>query len=106
MARPRDLATILFRPRDTFRRVLDAPARWWWQIAVATAIATSIDDADFNKLRTAFPFLRVNIFLPIAIGAFVVVAAARVFFIWAAAWITYGAGRLLGGTAPVRDLYA
>lgn len=103
---PRDLATILYRPRETMRRVLDSPGRWWWQIVIAAAVATSIGDTDMQRLRSAFPSLRLSWLMPIAFGAVVVVAITRVLLVWVFGWITAVVGRLLSGAAPTRDVRA
>jgi hypothetical protein len=102
MPAPRDLATILYQPRETMRRVLDSPQRWWWQIVAAAAVATHIGDADVVK--TTLPGFSRLALIGLGIGGVIANAIAWILLTWIFGWIAAGAGRMLGGSAPARDV--
>jgi hypothetical protein len=102
MPAPRDLVTILYQPRETMRRVLDSPQRWWWQIAAAAAVATHIGDAEVVK--TTLPGFSRLALIGLGIGGVIANAIAWVLLTWIFGWIAAGAGRMLGGNASGRDV--
>jgi hypothetical protein len=107
MAAPRDLVTMLYKPRETMRRVLDAPGSRWTNGLVALAfICASFGDPDIRHMPRELPDL--TLFSTLAIVALVLIATGIVWII--AMYVISGlvtiAGRFLDGNAAVADVHA
>ena len=106
MAQAKDLVTILYRPRETMRRLLDGTDRWTIQVVVLAAVCASVGDSDWRALRRQLPELKTLSLVALAIGSILAVAIAWAILLFIFTWITAGIARVLGGTAPVRDIRA
>ncbi|HYS54269.1 MAG TPA: Yip1 family protein [Thermoanaerobaculia bacterium] len=106
MERLKDLVTILYRPRETMRRILDQPDRWAPGIVFLAAVCASANQLDARNLADAVPNIKV---LPtIAIIALIIVltAATWVIALYILSWIATPIGRMMGGTGTVGDVRA
>lgn len=101
-----DIATVLYQPKETMRRVLDSGSRWSWQIVTAAALCTAVGDMDFKGLTRALPSLSQPALIGLAIGSTIGVAIGWNIMLWIFGWIATAVARLLGGTAPARDVRA
>ncbi|MDQ6800542.1 MAG: YIP1 family protein [Acidobacteriota bacterium] len=106
MERLEDLVTILYRPRETMRRILDRPDRWSLQIVFLAFVCASVNQIDARHLAEIFPAIHIltaltTVGLGIIVGGFFWIAALFVL-----SWIATPIGRLLGGAGTVRDVRA
>jgi hypothetical protein len=104
VATARDFVTILYQPRETIRRVLAEPKRWTWQLVAIAAVCASIDDPDLGRLRSTFPTLsggRIALFVA---GGVAGAAVGWIVMLFLLTWLAAFVGRLLGGSAPVRNV--
>jgi hypothetical protein len=104
MPEARDLITVLYQPRETIRRVLSMSDRWSWQIIALAAVCASVDDPDFRRLKASLPTLSTASIVLIAIGSVIGVVVGWIVMLFLLAWLAAFVGRVLGGTAPVRDV--
>ncbi|HYH08863.1 MAG TPA: YIP1 family protein [Thermoanaerobaculia bacterium] len=91
MERLRDFASVLIRPAETMRHVLDAHAR---RLVLPLAIAASISAVLGERDRE----------VSLLAGVLNVAVLVGLFYVFAA--IAYAAGRFLGGTGAARDVRA
>jgi hypothetical protein len=106
MERLKDLVTILYRPRETMRRILDRPDRWSLQIVFFAFVCASVNQIDARHLAEIFPSIHIltattTVGLGIIAGGFVWIAALFIL-----SWIVTPIGRLMGGEGTVRDVRA
>lgn len=99
-----DLLTILYRPRETMRRILDGGRnRWTSEVVALACICTSVSDPDINRIRG----LSLGSTLALVALALLVTAIAWVLLLYAFAWLAMQAGRrLLAGEGTYRDVRA
>lgn len=102
----RDLATILFKPRETMRRVLDHRDRWTIQMLILAYVCESVNDADARRLATFLPDLDVSSVAFVILVATVVVSAVWAMCLFIFAGLTTIVGRYMGGTARAADIRA
>ena len=103
-----DLISILYRPRETMRRILDSGRpRWGVQVVMLAAVCASVNNAATASLPDAdLPQIRVTSLIAIVGLGMIGEAIAWAILLYIVAWIATPIGRLLGGTAKVADLRA
>jgi len=102
-----DLVTILYRPRETIRRILDAGRhRWSIEVVVLAFVCASVNDIDAQRLGEGLPDLKVLPLIAIVGLSIVIGAASWVIALFILSWIVTPIGRLLGGTGSTRDVRA
>ncbi len=107
MASPKDLVTVLYRPRETMRRVLDGGRdRWTIPLVVLAFICASVGDSDIRGLSTVLPDLSLNGTLALVAVALLLIAACWVIVIYVFAWIATIVGRRLDGQGEIADVRA
>jgi hypothetical protein len=106
MDRLKDLVTILYRPRETMRRILDRPDRWSLQVVFLAFVCASVTDADAWRLTKVLPSL--HFLSALAIIGLAIIAGALVWIgtLFILSWIATPIGRLMGGEGTVRDVRA
>jgi len=100
---PRDLFTILFKPRETMRRILDARDRWTIQIVVLACACAEVSDFDSRHLNEFIPNVQMISVAAIVIAVVIMVATSWVLILFLLSWIATYVGRLLGGNGSARD---
>lgn len=106
MASPIDLVTVLYRPRETMRRVLDGPRRWSVRLVVLAFLCASVGDANVGELRRRLPDLSGTGTFALVALTLLSIAACWVLFLYAFAWAATMAGRWLEGRGEVADVRA
>jgi hypothetical protein len=101
-----DLITILYRPRETMRRILDGSDRWVVQVTMLAAVCTDTQDIDASRVSALLPQLKLMPMLAAVALGLIADALSWVIMLFILAWIALGVGRFLGGTAPARDIRA
>src|SRR5712664_2389910 len=106
MERLKDLVTILYRPRETMRRILDRPDRWSLQVVFLAFVCASVNDADAWRLTEVLPSL--HFLTALAIIGLVIIAGALVWIgtLFILSWISTPIGRLMGGEGTMPDVRA
>ena len=103
----KDLATILYRPRETMRRVLDAGRdRWTAQIVILAFLSTAISDPDTRQITRVLPDLSMGAVLALIALALILTPVIWLLFLYVIGWIATMVGRWLGGQGPVADVRA
>ena len=102
----RDLVTILYRPRETMRRILDARDRWTIQVVVLAYFCSAINDSDLRQIENVLPGLTPLNAGIIGILSLIAIAACWVLIFYLVSWLVVFAGRLLGGTGTAPDVRA
>jgi hypothetical protein len=102
----RDLFTILFKPRETMRRILDAHDRWTIQIVVLACVCAEVSDFDARHLNEFIPNVKIISVAAIVIAVVIMVATSWVLILFLLSWIATYVGRLLGGNGSARDVRA
>ncbi len=98
----RDLVTILYRPRETMRRILDSGRpRWTWEVIVLASVCSSFIDPD---IRRASALLTPMTQVAVALFGIIVNAVGWVLLSYLFAWIATIVGRRLDGEGTVRDM--
>ena len=99
------LITILYRPRETMRRILDSPgSRWGLQVAALASICASVKDADVSRVDVSLPGLKLMPLLSIVAVGMVAQAIGWIVFVLFVAAIAMPVGRFLGGKARFMDI--
>lgn len=107
MASPRDLVTILYQPRETMRRVLDAGGeRWTIGLVVLAYICSSFNDPDVLRMQRQLPDIALGGTLALVALALIVVAICWVLLFYGFAWLVTMAGRWLDGHGEFADVRA
>jgi len=102
----RHLATVLFRPRRTMARILEAPnARAVLLLFVAAAISGIAGDFDAAVVEQIASDAGTRILWIIA-GAVLGVLVALVLLFWFYSWVPLLIGRFLGGTGDIHGVRA
>lgn len=107
MASPRDLITVLYRPRETMRRVLDGGRdRWAIQIVILATFCSALTDTDIRHLRTVLPDLALGPTIALVALALIVDALCWVGLLYLIALAVTLVGRRLDGHGEVADVRA
>lgn len=107
MASPKDLVTVLYRPRETMRRVLDGGGdRWTIQLVVLAFICASVGDSDIGELRRVLPDLSLNGTLALVAITLLLIAACWVIILYVFAWVATNVGRWLDGQGEIAGVRA
>jgi hypothetical protein len=102
-----DLITILYRPRETMRRILDSGRhRWGVQVVMLAAVCASVGNADASRIDPELPQIRVLPLIAIVALGMIAEAIGWALLLFIVAWIATPIGRLLGGSGPVADVRA
>ena len=101
-----DLIEILYRPRETMRRILESGDRWVVQVTMLAAVCTDTQDIDASRVSELLPQVKMMPMLAAVALGLIVDALSWVLLLYILSWIAFAIGRFLGGTAPVRDLRA
>lgn len=102
----RNLATVLFRPRRTMARILEAPdARAVLLLFIAAALSGIAGDFDAAVIEQIASGARAHVLWIIA-AAVVGVLVAVVALLWFYSWVPLFLGRFLGGTGDIRGVRA
>ena len=105
MAAGRDLLTILYKPRETLRRILDdPPPRWTVQLVILAFICSSFGDPDIRHLGRELPDLSLGPMLALIVVLLVVIAMCWVIGVYLIAWLVTLAGRFLDGRGTAADV--
>ena len=106
MDRLKDLVTILYRPRETMRRILDRPDRWGPAVVFLAFVCASVNDIDVRNAGSIL--LNIKVFPMIALVAVGIVAGAILWVIalYILSWIATPIGRMMGGTGTFADVRA
>ncbi len=102
----RDLFTILFKPRETMRRILDASHRWTIQIVVLACVCAEVSDFDARFVSEFNSDVKMISVAAVVIAIVIMTAASWVVILFLLSWIATYVGRLLGGTGSARDVRA
>ncbi len=103
----KDLFTILYRPRETMRRILDSGRdRWAIQVVLLAFVCASVSDADFRHLGETLPGLTVVPVMAIVAMSIVFGAVCWLIALYLFSWIAALVGRMFGGAGIVRDVRA
>jgi Yip1-like protein len=102
----RDLFTILFKPRETMRRILDARDRWTIQIVVLACICSETNDIDPRAAGELLPYLKFFSIAALAVLIIVAIAISWVVILFVLSWLATFTGHLLGGTGTARNVRA
>ena len=106
MERLKDFVTILYRPRETMRRILDRPDRWALQVVFLAFVCASVNQIDARRLTEMFPAIHVvtavvAVTLSIIGGGFLWIG-----LLFIVSWIAAPIGRLMEGQGTARDVRA
>jgi Yip1-like protein len=107
MATPRDLLTVVYAPRETMRRVLDAsPDRWTIAIAILATICSQFGDPDMRGLQNKLPGLTLTSTLGLVVLGLIGTTICWLIALYLFGWLVTLVGRRLGGEAAVADVRA
>lgn len=102
-----DLLTILYRPRETMRRILDGGRdRWAVQVVLLAFVCASANDTDIRILGEVLPDVKMLPLMAIVTVALVMGAATWVVALFIVSWIAAPIGRMLGGVGTVPEVRA
>ena len=103
----RDLATVLVRPAETMRRILDGGRdRWTIQIVILAFLCSSVERADITGLEKLAPELPLSATLAVITLALIASALFCVMLLYLFSTIVTLAGRWLGGEGTFADVRA
>jgi Yip1-like protein len=107
MASPKDLVTVLYRPRETMRRVLDGGRdRWTVPLIVLAFICASVGDSDIPELGRVLPGLSLSATLALVALGLLLFAACWVIALYVFALLATIVGRWLEGQGEIADVRA
>lgn len=101
-----DVFHVLYRPRETMRRVLQAKHRWPLQIIFLAFVCSSVKDTDIQSLNDVLPNVKLMPLLAMMTLGLVVEGLTWIAALFIISWIAAPIGRMLGGTATLRNLRA
>jgi hypothetical protein len=102
-----DLWTILYRPRETIRRILDSGRdRWSIPVVFLAFFCASADDINIRGIAQMLPGVKLLPTLDIVMLFLLLSATTWVIALFLLSWIATPIGRLLGGTGSVSDVRA
>lgn len=103
----KDLVTIIYRPRETFRRILDSSReRWTIGIIVLAVICASVADTDIRGLLDLLPGLPLYAALALIALGLLCLAAMWVLVLFGIAGIAAIVGRRMDGKGSAADVRA
>jgi hypothetical protein len=105
MDRLKDLVTILYKPRETMRRILDRPDRWSVSIVFLAFVAASVNDIEGQRANEVLQLGTVPL-LALSVVGIVAGALLWVIALFLLSWIATGIGRVMQGTGSARDVRA
>ena len=106
MERLKDLVTILYRPRETMRRILDRSDRWAAAVVFLACICASTNELDARNFAEVVPNLKVFPMVAIIATVMIAIAMTWVLALYILSWIATPTGRMMGGTGTVADVRA
>ena len=106
MERLKDLVTILYRPRETMRRILDRPDRWAVAVVFLAFVCASVDDIDVRRAGTILSDITIPSMIALVTIGIVAGALAWVIALYILSWIATPVGRMMGGTGTFADVRA
>ena len=101
-----DLVTILYRPRETMRRILDGRHRWSIAVVVLAFACASFTDIDTRELGDVLPGMKLLPTLALVTFSIIIGALLWVIALFIITWIATPIGRLLGGEGSMADVRA
>jgi hypothetical protein len=103
----RDLVTVVYKPRETMRRILDGGAhRWTAEIVVLAFVCASFSDPDIRHLPEVLPNFSLGPTLALVALVLLLVATCWVLLVYAFAWLATFVGTRLDGRGTVADVRA
>jgi hypothetical protein len=106
MERLKDLVTILYRPRETMRRILDRPDRWSLQLVFLAFVCASVNDIDVRHFTGILPEIHLMPGLAALALAIIIGGFAWIGTLFVLSWIATVIGRQMGGEGNARDVRA
>ncbi len=108
MGRLADLVRILFRPRETMRRILDRGGdRWGPQVVILAFVCASTNDLDLRTVPLILPGMKPMPLIALAALTLILGALGWVIVLYVLAWIAALVGRAaLHGSGSVGDVRA
>jgi len=106
MDRLKDLVTILYRPRETMRRILDRPDRWSLQIVFLAFVCASVNGIDVRHFAAVWPGIRLLPGLMLLALSIIAGGFLWIVMLFILSWITTVIGRYMGGEGNARDVRA
>lgn len=107
MASSRDLLTVVYQPRTTMRRVLNAGRdRWTIPLVILATVCSQFGDTDIRGIQQRLPGLTLPSALSLVVLVLVVNAACWILFLYLFGWLTTLVGRRLEGRADAVDVRA
>lgn len=104
--RLQDLVTVLYRPRETMRRILGSTRRWAAEIAVLAFICSSLPDKDPRYLTAGKLQLPLGSAIALIVAGVLLGALFCVLGLHLVAWLVTFVSRRLGGVGNARDVRA
>ncbi len=102
-----DLWTILYRPRQTMRRILDSGGdRWSVPVVLLAFFCASADDVSIRGIAAMLPGIKLLPTMAIVTLILLLSAAMWVIMLFVLSWIAAFVGRILGGAATASDVRA
>ncbi len=103
----KDLARILYQPRETMRGILDSGQhRWTAEITALASICAAAGDADVRVLQKGLPSLEIVPTLALALLALIGGAIVWVLLLYLLSWLATFVGRKLDGQGAAADVRA
>jgi hypothetical protein len=107
MPSPRDLVTIIYRPRETMRRVLDGGRdRWALPIVVLATLCSAFSDTDIRRLQAVLPSLSFGSAVALVALGLIVDALCWIGLLYLVALAATFVGRRLDGQSEIADVRA
>ncbi|HEX7419270.1 MAG TPA: YIP1 family protein, partial [Thermoanaerobaculia bacterium] len=107
MPSPRDLVTVVYRPRETMRRVLDGGReRWTIQIVILATFCSAVTDTDIRHVHTVLPDLALGPMVALLALALILDAVCWIGLLYLVAFAATLVGRQLDGHAEIADVRA
>jgi hypothetical protein len=102
-----DLVTLLYKPRETMRRILDnSDKRWTAEVVVLATLCASFADPDIRHFHQILPDLKLGPTLAFIALVLLLIATCWVLILYLVSWVVALVGKYLGGTAKVADVRA
>lgn len=107
MASARDLLTIVYEPRETMRRVLDAGTeRWTIPIVILATVCSQFGETDIRGIQKRLPDLTLISALGLVVLVLLATVACWLIALYLFGWLVTLVGRRLDGRADVADVRA
>ena len=98
-----DFLSVLWQPRITMRRILDAQRYRWWPLALLAFCVTALRDPGNVKLTKMPPSVQPWL---IVAGAIVGGALVGILIFYGLSWVAYFIGKAFEGTGSPREVRA